>query len=524
MKRFLSLLLVLLLLTGCTTNSATNQTNQTTSAATVPVQNRILDFSDCIEVEGMISHQSIDKYSLFESEGVVSTKHVLYVPAGTTVKSEVSFAVYTYTKYDKLAVDELSATGQNVFNTYFVMMEPGTVVLNTNSYLRVSVKGKLTDLVMTYPAGKEAEVRVIDREYEAYGKDYDRILPKIKTVSNDTINYIFITDIHYDAGEFSDVQMKSLKKQVELAVQLANEGDAIDFVVVGGDITSGNREDKQKTYTRVTEALAPLNECKKPVLVLMGNHDDNTYFAYEEAYDEEMAANIVSKKSWNDLVLKTYSPSTIVHDSQNENSAYYYYDLPGKKVRAICLDAIDYPQQVDDNGDVLASSLELNDEGNSKNGRSYWGYSTRQLRWLIDEALTAEDGWDYIFLSHMKAEAENYGTELKTLITAFQNRTTYSHTEIGNADFSTASGKILAYHYGHQHNNKMTLDDDMKLWQILTGTTNITLLSNNDPSSGNYRTFRTENECCFDVVSLTPTTILKYGFGCSPDETVSIPE
>lgn len=524
MKKVLVLLLVLMLLTGCTTNSVADQTKQTTSQTTAFEEKPLLDFSDCLEVAGMISHQNNDTYSLFENEGIVSTQHVLYVPAGTTVTSDVPFALYTYTKYNKLDVEKLVATGQNVFNTYFVMMETGTVVLDTDSYLRASVSGKLTDLVLTYPAGKESEVRVIDTKYEAYGKDYDRILPKIETVSSDTVSYIFITDIHYDAGEFSDIQMGSLRKQVELAVQLANEGDAIDFVVVGGDITSGNRKDKQKTYTRVTEALSPLNECKKPVLVLMGNHDDNTYFAYEEAYDEEMSANIVSKKSWNELVLKVYSPSAIVHDSQNENSAYYYYDLPGKKVRAICLDAIDYPQQVDKNGNVLVSSLELNDEGNSKNGRSYWGYSARQLRWLIDEALTAEDGWDYVFLSHMTIETENYGAELKALITAFQNRTTYSHTEIGNADFSTANGKILVYHYGHQHSNKMNLDEDMKLWKILTGTANITLLSNNDPSSEGYRTFYTENECCFDVVSITPTTILKYGFGCPQDETVSIPE
>ncbi len=522
LKRLLAFLVVLSLsLTGCTAATETTPTTAPTTTTTKPAEAQLPDFSDCGEVVGMISHKNLTAYSYFDSEGTVSCRNLLFVPAGTTVSSEKTFALYTYTRQNALDKAMLDATGQTIISEYIVVMAAGTVTLPDDTYLRVSVNGKLDDLIVTYPEDRQSDVTIIDTEYEAYGKDYDRIVAELKTADQGAVNYIFITDIHFDKGAITDAQVSSLIKQVELVTQMANESDAIDFVVVGGDLTSGNKA-KSKTMARVNEALAPLKACKKPVLILMGNHDDNTYTVGETKYSDTMAADIVSKKTWNDEVLKVYSPDSIVHDSTDADSAYYYYDVAHKKTRVVCLDAIDYPQRYDENGIISADSLELNSEGNSKSGRSYWGYSVRELQWLIREALVAPDGWNYVFVSHMTVLAENYGTELDNLIKAFQTRTVYQNSEVGTADFTGAQGRIMVYHYGHSHSRAINYSEEKSLWSILTGTANLSQLKNNNPSSENYRGFGSDQECCFDVVSVTTEQVQKYGFGWAEDATMNV--
>ena len=110
----------------------------------------------------------------------------------------------------------------------------------------------------------------------------------------------------------------------------------------------------------------------------------------------------------------------------------------------------------------------------------------------------------------------------KELLSAFQNRTAYSNEEIGSADFTTATGKVLVYHYGHSHSSAVTEDESLKFWQILTSTANITQLSSNKTSSENYRSFGTDTECCFDVISATTEKIQKYGFGSEKDATLPV--
>ncbi|MBR2406831.1 MAG: metallophosphoesterase [Clostridia bacterium] len=481
--------------------------------------------ADCGVVEGMISHTSASNYMYADTEGVVSTQNALFVPAGTVISCEQAMAVYTYDEYNTLNTKLLASVGQNVIATYVVVMAPGTLTITEDAYIRLSVRGSLTDVSVTYPAERQAEVTVYDPVYEAYGKDYDRILPLINRAEGGAVNYIFLTDVHNDLSSNSDAQDASLKQQVEAAVKLANESNAIDFIVIGGDNTSGQYGDKATTLQYTHALFEPLKSCKKPVLMLMGNHDDNSYKYAIQPYNAAMAANLVSKVNWNKEILTTYSPATIVHDSQNANSAYYYYDLAEKKTRLICLDAIDYEQQTDENGDILVESLTKNAEGNTNVGRSCYGYSARQLRWLANEALTAAEGWNYIFFSHMNAqESQRYGTELRELIAAFQNRTTYVSDELGTVDFTAATGSVMLYQYGHVHVERITEDTALGLWRVATGSANIAQLTNNKKGSETYRAFGTDSESCFDILSVTKDKAVKYAFGAGSDVELLSPQ
>ena len=518
-NRMISLLLaVALLCTLCACQSGDAQTTTTTvpSAPTVAPKS-VPTLVDCGTTEGMVSHTGAKTYSYAEAAGVVSTTDLLFVPAGTVIASEKKMAIYTYDEELSLKTELIKEIGQTTVGEYIVMMAAGTVTISEDCYIRAAVQESLENVTLTYPEERKSEVRVYNVEYETYQRDYDRILPLI-AASAEATNYVFITDVHNDQKDISAAQRASLKKQIQQVVNMANESDAIDFVVVGGDNTSGGYYNKQTSIDYMNALFEPLKDCKKPVLMLMGNHDDNSYSCNKKKYVQVDADNLVSKVQWNNEILKVYSPAEIVHDSQNENSAYYYYDLPGKKTRLICLDAIDYAQKTDENGTILASSLELNSEGNSNVGRSYWGYSARQLQWLATEALTAEDGWDYLFFSHMNAQGGcRYGDQLLQLMTAFKERTAYTDDEIGTVDFTAATGEILVYQHGHGHVQAMTELSGADVWRIETATANIAQLTNNKKGNANYRAFETDTECCFDVMSVGKTVVKKYAFGAGDD-------
>lgn len=496
----------------------TDATEAATTVHTVPTApKRVPTPVDCGTVDGMVSHTSAKAYSYVESDGIVSTRNLLFIPAGTVIASEKRMSVYTYDTQLSLDTALVKDCGQSTVGDYIVMMAEGSLTIPKDCYIRVAVEESLENVTLTYPTARENEVRVYDVEYETYGRDYDRILPLV-TASKDTVNYLFITDVHYDQNTISAVQRASLKKQIQQAVKMANECDTIDFVVIGGDNTSGHYPDKQTALKYTNALFEPLKECQKPVLMLMGNHDDNSYSSNEKEFVQADADNLISKVQWNNEMLKVYSPENIVHDSKNENSAYYYYDLPGKKTRLVCLDAIDYAQETDGNGTILASSLGLNDEGNSEVGRTAWGYSAHQLQWLATEALTAGEGWDYLFLSHMNAQSSyRYGDELLQMMTAFKERTTYTDDEIGTVDFTAATGEILVYQHGHGHAELMTMLDGPDVWRVETATANIAQLTNNKKGSANYRAFETDTECCFDVMVVGKKVVKKYAFGAGKD-------
>jgi 3',5'-cyclic AMP phosphodiesterase CpdA len=184
---------------------------------------------------------------------------------------------------------------------------------------------------------------------------------------------------------------------------MANENDNIDFVVVGGDLTTGQYSSPESCLDAASAGISPLKKCTKPVLILAGNHDDNSYGTDTRASNDEsfVFSRIVSDKYWNDRILDVYTPDA-VHDTNHQDSKYYYYDIESKNTRVICLDAADKEAEYDKNG--VVTGLKLLDSTKPyictryRTGYSFWGYSEKQLKWLATEALTAEDGWNYIFV------------------------------------------------------------------------------------------------------------------------------
>ena len=151
--------------------------------------------------------------------------------------------------------------------------------------------------------------------------------------------------------------------------------------------------------------------------------------------------------------------------------------------------------------------------------------------------MTAGSDWDYVFLSHMGIDADtncyNYktqgGTELRSLIKAYQNRTVFSLDGVSK-NFANISGRITAYQFGHMHTELTLYDKELKLWQISTATANSGSgatkkpLSETNISNKTYdwnvleRTNGTETEYCFDIMSADRNSVYKYAYGAGTNE------
>lgn len=347
-------------------------------------------------------------------------------------------------------------------------------------------------------------------------KKYE-ILSKLK---EDSVNYIFISDIHYMG--ISTGQGAVLLEQIKQAVDLANECENIDLLVLGGDTVQGYWEDKKDCFEAYREILSALKECKKPVLILNGNHDDNAYAEWNPNHSQK----IISDLDWQKEILIPHATSDRVHDKSDPNSKYYYYDLKknGKTVRIFCLDATDYKTEYDENGVVVKLKLmdgydESSPEERYKyqTGISWWGYSPEQLRQFAATLSSAEFD-DVIIFSHMGIDRQaNFrdvplGDELRNIFRAYKRKTEYKNEELGIDVSYNNGGNVLIYHYGHIHREAMLYFEDIGFWQIASSTARA---DQADPFA--ERQAGTENEPCFDIVSVKKDKITKYNIGGGTD-------
>lgn len=485
-----------------------------------------IDYTDLSKldiVSGELTHTSATEYSIKANNGIVSMKDAyIFLPQGSTIKAKNGVKIYPYNEY--LETDE------NVLNPEYVK----EYTFSEGQTVRLVIKGSIDDIEIKVPTDVVKYLLSGNNEFMTYGAEMDFIKESVQN-KNGT-NYIFISDIHYEGWASADKKLP-LFRQMNAIVKMANENE-IDFVAVGGDIITGVCSTADSAIEDINEILEPLKNCDKPVFVMMGNHDDNCYhiFGGDQVYYPE---RIISKKMFTEQVIQVYNKN-LVHDSKNPDSRYYYSDLENKKTRVVVLDSIDYDYVENPDGSIkeLVNFTDGWNKVQLGSGSSYWGYSVEQLKWLVDEALTAPDGYNYIFLSHMGIDADTnqtwgkpvmYGKELREIISAYQNKTVYNNEKIGKADYTKTNGRILAYNFGHTHIELVLYSSDINLYQISTATPNIVnyskTLSLDGTSTNNKshdwrfyrRAYNTINEACFDIVCADEKGVYKYAFGAGGD-------
>lgn len=524
---FLALLLTVF--SACGDNAASSSDNDSlsnpNSTQTHPFSVEFEDVKD-----GIIRHFNHSTSQISAKEGFKSMDDFyLLLPLGTVIKCDKEFFVYCYNDSFALDIGTMAASGAAMDKMTPLAVE-SPVVLAKTCFVRFSVKGEPSDISIEIPKDSDVVPCFGNKQTLINRPTIISVAEKLDGRQN-AVNYIFITDIHFGSDPESETG-KLLLSQVKTAVDMANSIDSIDFIAIGGDTTTGMYETKSDAIKYTSMALEPLKECKKPVLVLMGNHDDNSYhrFTYDVYYPER----ILSDKDWNDNILKVFCPDDIVKDTEYANSKYYYYDLPNKKTRIICLDALDYRAEFDSKGNIAELPIKdpsaTNHNAKYWSGTSWWGYSEEQLAWLTREAMTAGNDWDYIFLSHMGIDtktgcygyATKGGSELREILQNFSAR---------KADFKNNTGKILAYQFGHIHAELTYFDAELGLWKISTATANPAQNSTSALEESNItdktlgwnilnRAEKAESKMCFDIVSADRCRVLKFAYGAGNDKTM----
>lgn len=374
---------------------------------------------------------------------------------------------------------------------------------------------------------------------------FDLINEKINNAGKNSVNYLVFADCHvdeylkrdqngelkvYEDEEIVEKRLLNLVAHIEEAVKFAENNDNVDFIAFAGDgLNAYNIRGKQAAIDMLNRAFLPLQNCKKPVIMAFGNHDDNGFQILNPDIPEIKNEWLISDKDWRDKVLNLYPfAEKRVHDKNYEFSKYFYFDLENKNTRVIVLDTMDMRKPFDENGFVTEKVNRLS---------RFW-YTNEQLHWLCNQALNAPEGWDYVIISHMGIEYDTSdncknGENLRKIFKAFKERTTHSfnYTDMdGNeisvtADFSSIkNGKILMYNFGHQHAELVHYSDDIDLWQVATGCENAWGGCGCPAGDKSLpwilmkdRTENTERETCIDVFCANEKVCYKFNVGPGED-------
>ena len=378
----------------------------------------------------------------------------------------------------------------------------------------------------------------IKEKFDLIGKEIDKN-------GKNSVNYLVFADCHMDeylrkaedgslttfeAEKSVEKRLSMLQNHLEEAVSFANNHNDIDFIAFAGDaLNAYNIRGKQVVLDILNSGFAPLKKSKKPVILAFGNHDDNGFQRLNPNYPELRCEWLLSDMDWSKRVMDFYPfAEKRVHDKKYPYSKYFYLDLDNKKTRVIVLDTMDMRRPFDENGAVTEPINRL---------PRFW-YTNEQLDWLCNVALKADDGWDYIILSHMGIENDTSdncknGENLRKVFEAFQSRGKYDfkYTDMNgneiavNADFGgIKNGKIVMYNFGHQHAELVHYSEDIDLWQVATGCENawggwgVPAANKELPwVQMKERTEGTERETCIDVFSVNRNICYKYNVGPGED-------
>ena len=188
---------------------------------------------------------------------------------------------------------------------------------------------------------------------------------------NDVVFGMF-TDMHF-AGEESEESRKQKENAVRAMRRLADVAP-LDFVIQGGDlVTYGPREHDDQVYSFVQETF---KDSPAPLYTAKGDHD-----SAQKQGERISLSQFVEMTS-------PYMPQAVRCEAYPNN---YYFDLPEKKTRVICLDT----------GTIMA--------GQSRLGTDFATWSHPVLyHWLLDEVFSddVKDGWQFVMHSHSPLDAE----------------------------------------------------------------------------------------------------------------------
>ncbi|MFI3729519.1 metallophosphoesterase [Vagococcus fluvialis] len=224
----------------------------------------------------------------------------------------------------------------------------------------------------------------------------------------------------------------------------------LDFLVHVGDMVEGVTTKKQNTQD-LQEVMAMLGQSNCPYFATVGNHDDNRY-------GNKANGNVMNQYiEPNEMYKIVTSPSKAFNiiENQNDKNMYFYYDVPGKKYRAIFLNCYDTPY-TSTNGEM--------------DYKDYGGYREKQINWLIDVLKNTPENYQVAFFQHVSLGTGYHDANLtyvhntdivQGIIGAYKNGTSYSKSN-DHADFKVSVNvnftgqRIVSFvANGHHHSDRL---------------------------------------------------------------------
>lgn len=314
-------------------------------------------------------------------------------------------------------------------------------------------------------------------------------------LNQSAVKLLLIQDLHYskrsnmnDAYDQAAPRTLDHLKATELIV------DDLDGVIINGDSVHGN-EPKGITTIRnkqiVATAKGTLGDA--PLLMTVGNHDDNSVFL--KTTDQRL--NLAELES---IYGKTYS----------------YHDYKDQKLRVILLSGFENPEVYGDDGLTryprASSSV----------------FAQEQLNWLVNDALIVPDGYQVMIFNHSPFQGffnnkpYSYMTNVNhdvliNILMAFVNGSTMMLSG-GNVDFPVSmnvdfskqgKGILIGCIFGHEHRDAAV--------QEINGVRGIQRTCNIGVGTG--REIGNLSEYAFDVVEVDTTAkhvkLNRFGAGNS---------
>jgi predicted phosphodiesterase len=283
---------------------------------------------------------------------------------------------------------------------------------------------------------KNALGEEIDNGYPLYydAEMKETVNTACSKIGHNPVKFAMITDLHdNDLWHLSE----TVEKQI-MAIRDLHRKNGLDFVICGGDLTDGGYSNKQQLLDKLTEFTKRFKRIGVPVMIVRGNHDDNSYAGLTPE-------RVVTRAEFYARCIAPFSGKTIAPDK-----TYYYQDFDSVNTRIICLDFIDYPWVVEENGQVKYHAV---------GGDGVWrGYSDAQIVWLLTDALNCDKR--IIVTGH-------YSTH-ENLMSTWEKSTDHNYTAVNQAmiaynsrgsvtfggqtySFANKTGKVLCQVSGHSH-------------------------------------------------------------------------
>lgn len=242
-------------------------------------------------------------------------------------------------------------------------------------------------------------------------------------VEGTMVNILALADLQY-TGEYEEekLDLDLLLKKIDTISKL----DQMDIAVSLGDLnmSTSNKEIGSKNLKDITPKFKNFSV---PTLFTLGNHD--RFIKRRPEFD-------ITKEEYFDLTYSNVDSSWIFNE-QVEKEPYYYKDIENKKMRIGIL--------------------------NSFSGGNYeYVIDDEQLRFIAEEMLNFSnkekpEEWTIVFFIHTMGSTGFHNEEVKgadeffSILTAYQNGQTFTHTNFVVDYTQEKRANIAAIFTGHHH-------------------------------------------------------------------------